>query len=119
MNVQQDESQRGDAVNSSLARILVVDDEELIRDLLKMVLTDEGYTVVTAADGEEAIQRLEGVRRVAAGASRGPARRRRDRPGRGAKPGLQADTWYRPLTLANLAATHNLTPPLSERLRTR
>ncbi len=59
MNVRQDESQKVDAVNSSRARILVVDDEELIRDLLKMVLMDEGYTVVTATDGEEAIQRLE------------------------------------------------------------
>ena len=54
----QDVSQRADAVKPSKARILVVDDEELIRDLLKMVLIDEGYTVVTAADGEEAIERL-------------------------------------------------------------
>ena len=54
----QEGSQRADAANSSKARILVVDDEELIRDLLRMVLVDEGYTVVTAADGEEAIVRL-------------------------------------------------------------
>ena len=59
MSLAQDESQTVGSANPSLARILVVDDEELIRDLLKMVLMDEGYTVVTAADGEEAIGRLE------------------------------------------------------------
>ena len=59
MSLAQDESRKVDAADASPARILVVDDEELIRDLLKMVLMDEGYTVVTAADGEEAIQRLE------------------------------------------------------------
>ncbi len=58
MSLGQGESQTPDAASSSRARILVVDDEELIRDLLKMVLMDEGYTVVTAADGEEAIQHL-------------------------------------------------------------
>jgi DNA-binding NtrC family response regulator len=37
----------------------VVDDEESIRDLLKLVLTGEGYSVVTANDGEEAIEYLD------------------------------------------------------------
>ena len=44
------------------ARILVVDDEESIRDLLKLVLTEEGYWVITASGGEEAIEYLEGQR---------------------------------------------------------
>lgn len=44
------------------ARILVVDDEESIRDLLRLVLTGEGYSVVTANDGEEAIEHLEAQR---------------------------------------------------------
>ena len=44
------------------ARILVVDDEESIRDLLRLVLTREGYSVVTANGGEEAIEYLEAQR---------------------------------------------------------
>ena len=41
------------------ARILVVDDEESIRDLLRLVLSGQGYSVVTASGGEEAIEYLE------------------------------------------------------------
>ncbi|HTY36303.1 MAG TPA: PAS domain S-box protein [Bacteroidota bacterium] len=36
--------------------ILVVEDEDMLRDLLKGVLTSKGYTVVTAADGVEAVE---------------------------------------------------------------
>jgi two-component system cell cycle sensor histidine kinase/response regulator CckA len=35
--------------------ILVVEDEELLLDLLKEMLEDEGYRVLTAADGPQAI----------------------------------------------------------------
>jgi two-component system, cell cycle sensor histidine kinase and response regulator CckA len=35
--------------------ILVVEDEEMLRDLLKMALEKKGYSVITAADGEEAV----------------------------------------------------------------
>ena len=35
--------------------ILVVDDAPMIRELLKSVLEAEGYTVIEAADGEEAV----------------------------------------------------------------
>ncbi len=35
--------------------ILLVDDEEMIRDLGKQILTMEGYTVITAEDGLEAV----------------------------------------------------------------
>ena len=39
--------------------ILVVDDEEDIREFLSTVLEDAGFGVVTAADGEEALERVE------------------------------------------------------------
>ena len=40
-------------------RILVVDDEAMIRALLTEVLSQEGYDVVTAEDGQEALSILE------------------------------------------------------------
>ena len=39
-------------------RILVVDDEEMNRDLLQQILEREGYQVATAADGREALALL-------------------------------------------------------------
>ena len=39
-------------------KILVVDDDPDIRDVLTMVLGSHGYTVVTANDGEECLDRL-------------------------------------------------------------
>ncbi len=42
-----------------MATILVVDDERDIRRALDIVLSDEGYTVDTAANGLEAIQKLQ------------------------------------------------------------
>ncbi len=40
-------------------RVLVADDEPEIRDLLKLYLEKEGYEVVEAADGREALQVLQ------------------------------------------------------------
>jgi len=40
-------------------RILVIDDEEQLRESLQLVLADEGYDVFTAATGEEALELLE------------------------------------------------------------
>ena len=40
-------------------RILVVDDEIYIVHILEFTLTMEGYEVVTAADGEEALQKVQ------------------------------------------------------------
>ena len=40
------------------AKILVVDDEKTIRDSLKMVLDEEGFITSTAADGEEALRKI-------------------------------------------------------------
>ncbi len=39
-----------------MSTILVVDDEPTLRDLLAEVLREEGYTVVTAADSQTALQ---------------------------------------------------------------
>lgn len=44
---------------SDKARILIVDDEPLIRDALAFKLTKDGYEVDTAEDGEKAIQKIE------------------------------------------------------------
>jgi len=40
------------------ARILVVDDDESIRRVLSRILEDEGYSVSTAKNGNEAIKKL-------------------------------------------------------------
>jgi len=40
-------------------RILIADDEKAIRDSLKMVLEDEGYSPETAADGNEALEKIK------------------------------------------------------------
>jgi two-component system response regulator VicR len=45
---------------SERAKILIVDDEPLIRDALAFKLTKDGYDVDTAEDGEKAIQKIEG-----------------------------------------------------------
>jgi CheY-like chemotaxis protein len=39
-----------------MKHILVVDDDDGVRDLLKVILEREGYHVATAADGKEAIR---------------------------------------------------------------
>jgi two-component system cell cycle sensor histidine kinase/response regulator CckA len=43
------------ATPASMARVLVVEDEEVIRGLVDQVLSAEGYDVVVAADGHEAL----------------------------------------------------------------
>ena len=43
-------------------RVLVVDDDEGIRDVLATVLEDEGYDVCTAADGLEGLAEAERAR---------------------------------------------------------
>jgi DNA-binding NtrC family response regulator len=40
-------------------RILIVDDEEVLRDVLEVVLRREGFEIVTAASGEEALSVLD------------------------------------------------------------
>jgi len=41
-------------------RILIVDDEEVLRDVLETVLRREGFDVVLASSGEEALNMLDG-----------------------------------------------------------
>ena len=41
------------------SKILVVDDEEDILELVRIILESEGYTVVTATSGEEALRLVE------------------------------------------------------------
>jgi CheY-like chemotaxis protein len=38
--------------------VLIVDDEDDVRDYLAMTLEDAGFNVVTAADGDEALERI-------------------------------------------------------------
>ena len=47
-----------DLMDTERVRILVVDDEELIRALLSELFTAEGYEVTTAVDGEQALELL-------------------------------------------------------------
>ncbi|MFC7556410.1 PleD family two-component system response regulator [Pseudoroseomonas wenyumeiae] len=48
---------------SGQATVLIVEDEFAIADLLEMVLTDQGYRVVTAPNGRLGLQRLaDGLR---------------------------------------------------------
>jgi two-component system, chemotaxis family, chemotaxis protein CheY len=46
------------AVNGRQGRILVVDDEAQIRKPIGLMLKKEGYEVVEAADGEDAIEKI-------------------------------------------------------------
>ena len=41
-----------------LRRVLVVDDEENVRNIVQLVLTEAGYSVVTAANGQEALDKM-------------------------------------------------------------
>src|SRR3954464_12428452 len=43
------------------ARIMVVDDDKLSRELMEQILAEDGHTVVACSDGAEAIQKLEGA----------------------------------------------------------
>ncbi|AEG59052.1 response regulator transcription factor [Desulforamulus ruminis] len=45
-----------------MKRILVVDDEPAIRDLVQMVLSREGYQVMTASDGQSALVAADAVK---------------------------------------------------------
>ena len=40
-------------------RILIVDDEEVLRDVLEAVLRREGFDILSAASGEEALHLLD------------------------------------------------------------
>ena len=42
-----------------MPRILVIDDNAAIRELLRFILEEEGYEVIEAADGAEGLQRYQ------------------------------------------------------------
>ncbi|MDP8211540.1 MAG: response regulator, partial [Candidatus Stygibacter australis] len=42
-----------------MKRVLIVDDDKNIRDLLEEFLRDEGYLTTSAVDGEDALDKLE------------------------------------------------------------
>ncbi len=46
-------------MKASNIRILVVDDEQGLRDLLSLELSDKGYCVLTACDGQDAIEQVK------------------------------------------------------------
>ena len=46
-------------MNTVIPLLMVVDDDEDIREVLKLFLEAEGYRVITAADGREAWQQLQ------------------------------------------------------------
>lgn len=48
-------------LKSSTKTILVVDDEQAIRSVLEFQLTDAGFEVITASDGEEAFKKTKGI----------------------------------------------------------
>lgn len=49
-------------MNASVKKILVVDDEEYIRELYRDELLEEGYEVELAEDGYEALSKMEACR---------------------------------------------------------
>ncbi len=42
--------------------VLLVEDDDAVRSMLRLLLEDEGYRVVEAADGERAIERFQADR---------------------------------------------------------
>jgi len=50
-----------DGAGKRIVRVLVVEDDELIRDMLEMVLTDAGYKVATAEHGRRGLDLLATV----------------------------------------------------------
>jgi CheY-like chemotaxis protein len=49
------------AVTEGLGRVLVVDDDEVIRQLIAVNLTLEGFEVVTAVDGQDCLEKVAQV----------------------------------------------------------
>ena len=54
--MQPDQTPAPGASRSSGRTILLIDDEEVVRDVFSETLTDAGWNIITAADGEEGLQ---------------------------------------------------------------
>ena len=50
------EPQKCDLIGGKQEVILVIEDEEMLRDFLRTILEGDGYKVVVAADGAEGFQ---------------------------------------------------------------
>ena len=50
-------SQRNENAGQAASKILVIDDESDLRAAFRAILTDEGFSVITAADGMEGVQK--------------------------------------------------------------
>jgi two-component system, chemotaxis family, chemotaxis protein CheY len=48
---------RGAEGVDAMATILIIDDDKQVRDLLRQVLEEEGYTVITSHNGEDGLTR--------------------------------------------------------------
>ena len=55
-------SSRDDGKPNVMARILVVDDQDFIRDLYRDMFESRGHTVFSARDGEEAVECFRGMK---------------------------------------------------------
>jgi len=45
-----------DEISGGTDTVLIIEDEEMLRDLIRTILESKGYSVLTAADGEEAVR---------------------------------------------------------------
>ena len=54
----EDAVEKDEREEQSAVRLLIVDDEEIMRQFLNEVLKDEGYTIDLAASGKEALKRM-------------------------------------------------------------
>jgi DNA-binding response OmpR family regulator len=54
-------SQEGELAKSSEKLVMIVDDDESVRDLLEFVVKKEGFRVETAADGEEGLNKIQAI----------------------------------------------------------
>ncbi len=50
------------ATSTSKKNVLIVDDDETFRELLKLALSEEGYQISEASNGKEAIEKLNAVK---------------------------------------------------------
>ncbi len=55
----EDEEAGGSYSTGGAETILVVEDEEMLRELASSILTSKGYNVITASDGDEAVETYE------------------------------------------------------------
>ena len=51
-------------MNFSMSHILIVDDDDKIRNLLKDFLTENSFLISTAADAMEALEKVEALDKI-------------------------------------------------------